>query len=48
MTINTVLPIPNIFSAKPILCVQPHYDDNDIGPGGYWLYSKKPEPKFSI
>jgi len=34
MTLETVLPISNIFSAKRILCVQPHYDDNDIGAGG--------------
>jgi N,N'-diacetylchitobiose non-reducing end deacetylase len=34
MTIETILPIPDIFSAKKILCIQPHYDDNDIGAGG--------------
>ncbi|MGZ9224169.1 MAG: PIG-L deacetylase family protein [Anaerolineales bacterium] len=34
MTINTILPIPDIFSAKRILCIQPHYDDNDIGAAG--------------
>jgi LmbE family N-acetylglucosaminyl deacetylase len=34
MTIETILPIPDIFSAKRVLCVQPHYDDNDIGAGG--------------
>ncbi len=31
MTIESILPIPEIFSAKRILCIQPHYDDNDIG-----------------
>ncbi|MCX6060137.1 MAG: PIG-L family deacetylase [Chloroflexi bacterium] len=31
---ETILPIPDIFSAKRILCVQPHYDDNDIAAGG--------------
>lgn len=34
MTIETILPIPDIFSAKRILCIQPHYDDNDIGACG--------------
>ena len=34
MTIETLLPIPDIFSAKRILCVQPHYDDNDIAAAG--------------
>lgn len=31
---ESVLPTPDIFQAKKILCVQPHYDDNDIGAGG--------------
>jgi len=34
MTIETLLPTPDIYSAKCILCVQPHYDDNDIGAAG--------------
>lgn len=34
MTIESILPIPDIFSAKRILCIQPHYDDNDIAAGG--------------
>lgn len=34
MTIETILPIPDIFSAKRVLCVQPHYDDNDIAAAG--------------
>jgi len=34
MTIETILPMPNIFEAKCILCVQPHYDDNDIAAAG--------------
>jgi N,N'-diacetylchitobiose non-reducing end deacetylase len=34
MTIETILPIPDIFSAKHILCIQPHYDDNDIAAAG--------------
>jgi N,N'-diacetylchitobiose non-reducing end deacetylase len=34
MTIESILLIPNIFEAKRILCVQPHYDDNDIAAGG--------------
>jgi LmbE family N-acetylglucosaminyl deacetylase len=31
MTFETILPIPDIFSARR---VQPHYDDNDIAAGG--------------
>jgi LmbE family N-acetylglucosaminyl deacetylase len=34
MTIETILPIPDLFAAKRILCIQPHYDDNDIGAAG--------------
>ena len=34
MTIETILPIPDIFDAKRILCIQPHYDDNDIAAAG--------------
>ena len=34
MTIETSLPTPNIFEAKRILCIQPHYDDNDIAAAG--------------
>jgi LmbE family N-acetylglucosaminyl deacetylase len=34
MTIESILPIPDVFSAKRILCVQPHYDDNDIAAAG--------------
>lgn len=34
MTIETILPVPDIFDAKRILCIQPHYDDNDIAAGG--------------
>lgn len=34
MTIETILPTPDIFSAKRVLCVQPHYDDNDIAAAG--------------
>ena len=34
MTIESLLPIPDIFSAKRILCIQPHYDDNDIAAAG--------------
>ncbi len=34
MTVETILPTPDIFSAKRILCVQPHYDDNDIAAAG--------------
>jgi N,N'-diacetylchitobiose non-reducing end deacetylase len=34
MTIESVLPIPDLFAAKRILCIQPHYDDNDIAAAG--------------
>jgi LmbE family N-acetylglucosaminyl deacetylase len=34
MTIESILPIPDLFSAKRILCIQPHYDDNDIAAAG--------------
>ncbi|MCC6956023.1 MAG: PIG-L family deacetylase, partial [Anaerolineales bacterium] len=34
MTLDTLLPIPDLFSARRVLCVQPHYDDNDIAAGG--------------
>jgi LmbE family N-acetylglucosaminyl deacetylase len=26
--------VPDLFAAHRVLCVQPHYDDNDIGAGG--------------
>ena len=26
--------IPDLKQARRVLCVQPHYDDNDIGAGG--------------
>ena len=34
MTIETILPTPNILEARRILCIQPHYDDNDIAAAG--------------
>lgn len=34
MDLQQVLPKPNLFTARVILAVQPHYDDNDIGAGG--------------
>ena len=34
MTFQSVLPTPDIRAARRILCIQPHYDDNDIGAGG--------------
>ena len=30
---ETILPTPDSHAAKRILCIQPHYDDNDIGAG---------------
>ncbi len=29
-----LIPIPDLLRTRRILCVQPHYDDNDIGAGG--------------
>ncbi len=29
-----LIPIPDLARARRLLCVQPHYDDNDIGAGG--------------
>ncbi len=34
MSINFKIEIPNLYDAKKILAVQPHYDDNDIPAGG--------------
>ncbi len=28
------MPVPDLGAAKRLLCIQPHYDDNDIGAGG--------------
>lgn len=37
MTIDSILPVPEVLSAERVLCIQPHYDDNDIGAGGTLL-----------
>lgn len=34
MTIETILPRPDIYDATRVLCIQPHYDDNDIAVAG--------------
>jgi N,N'-diacetylchitobiose non-reducing end deacetylase len=34
MTIHDIIPIPDMFSFKKVLCIQPHPDDNEIGAGG--------------
>ncbi len=34
MTADSLLPVPDVLSAKRILCIQPHYDDNDIAAAG--------------
>lgn len=34
MILESILPTPDLFSAKRILCIQPHYDDNDIAAAG--------------
>ena len=41
MTLESILPTPDVFSAKTVLCVQPHYDDNDIAAGGTFALLKK-------
>jgi N,N'-diacetylchitobiose non-reducing end deacetylase len=32
--IDTILPTPDLFGATRVLCIQPHYDDNDIAAAG--------------
>jgi LmbE family N-acetylglucosaminyl deacetylase len=32
--IESIIPTPDMMSARRILAIQPHYDDNDIGAGG--------------
>ena len=34
MDLQQVLPKPDLISARRILAIQPHYDDNDISAGG--------------
>ena len=34
MDLEQVIPKPDLLTARVILAVQPHYDDNDIGAGG--------------
>jgi N,N'-diacetylchitobiose non-reducing end deacetylase len=34
MSPKLVIPMPDLFKSKRVLCIQPHYDDNDIGAGG--------------
>jgi len=34
MTLESILPVPDVMQAKRVLAVQPHYDDNDIAVGG--------------
>lgn len=34
MSMSSILPTPDLWQARRVLCVQPHYDDNDIGAGG--------------
>lgn len=31
---SSIIPTPDLFQAKRVLAIQPHYDDNDIGGGG--------------
>jgi LmbE family N-acetylglucosaminyl deacetylase len=31
---SSIIPTPDLFQAKRVLAIQPHYDDNDIGAGG--------------
>ncbi len=32
--IESIIPTPELMSARRVLAIQPHYDDNDIGAGG--------------
>ena len=41
MTIESILPIPDLFAAKRVLCIQPHYDDNDIAAAGVLIQLAK-------
>lgn len=41
MTLESILPIPDIFDARRILCIQPHYDDNDIAAAGILTHLAK-------
>ena len=34
MNLEQVLPKPDLLSARKLLAIQPHYDDNDISAGG--------------
>ena len=34
MDLQQILPKPNLLSARRLLAIQPHYDDNDISAGG--------------
>ena len=34
MPLESIISVPDIFQAKRILAIQPHYDDNDIAVGG--------------
>ena len=34
MVLESIVPKPDLFQARRILCIQPHYDDNDIAAGG--------------
>lgn len=34
MTLDTIVSIPDLFQARRVLCIQPHYDDNDIAAAG--------------
>ena len=34
METTALFATPDLFQARRVLCVQPHYDDNDIGAGG--------------
>lgn len=38
MTLESILPVPQFMSARRILCLQPHYDDNDIGAAGILVH----------
>lgn len=34
MSLESIVPVPDVLQAKRVLAIQPHYDDNDIAAGG--------------
>lgn len=47
MKIYDMIPKPDLFKAKHILCIQPHPDDNEIGAGGTLALLAQAQVKLS-